>query len=86
MPAQRTGNVTGSVVAGVVDQHDPQRTGVMLAEQRRQTVRQHLSLVPSGDDHGDRGPAAGRLGSAPRQGIIGIKPGVGAPEHSVAAQ
>lgn len=54
---QRTCELTRAVAAAVVDQDDLRVPGIVLGEQRRQAHRQHLRLVPRGDDHGHRGPA-----------------------------
>ena len=47
----------GAVAAAVVDQHDAERPGIVLAQQAADGLRDHVGLVAGGNDRHDGGPA-----------------------------
>ncbi len=84
-PAERPGYLPGTVLAGVVDKDDLERARIVLTEQGRKSIGDYVRFIAGRNDHSHSGPTAVRLGRAIRLGAVGIKPGIGAPEHSVAA-
>ena len=51
------GNGGRAVTAAIVDQHDPQRPGIVLGEQAADGSRDHVGLVAGGNDRHDGRPA-----------------------------